>query len=485
MELYFPKYQPFEDFLSRCAVVREKPMERYVALSKPFFPGGRHAPVLYLAYPDTELKFETVLTKVAAALEKTGCPCDRRVAISTLALIVETHRPGTSAVDHANDCITDTHAVSLMQSVVLPGQPRRDYEVRFGDYAIRAFNPKRFLYWASRGKSEYPIDLRELSGWASLERQPTELPLIDWQRESRAKHLLAKWGPSTSSECFLDCYYSDIAFAVARQIKSRLKRDVLVLESGAMVSIAIEDLLSSLFLKIISYFTFKSSQGVFGWATYCEQSGLHANFPSEQGVADCREWLAKELGFTALSSESPLDKGIETYCRFLQRAHGHRIEGRHDEAFLHFAIALDLLMGTEGRSADSVAQRVALVVHRQLHKTLDDQIKRIKHLYGVRSKYVHEGQAVSGSNLEEIERSCTEVLWTLLSISSKAKFNDLQEWIRRIDYLYAAIRAGAEPAELEFESIGIPLAGRPRNPPLRVLEMHDDSGDEFLPRFLR
>jgi hypothetical protein len=485
MTSYFPANQQFEDFLSRCSVVREKPAQWFVPLSKSGdrIRGRQSAPVLYLTYPAGPLKLESVLKKLSDALEKDGCPQSRSVSIATLALLVETRRSDTPAVEHANACLSRKHSARLMQSLVFAGRPRASYEVRFGNYAIRPFNPEKLLYWANRGESAYPIELRELAGWAALEREPLDMQLIDWTSDDGASPLVAKWGHRLASDVFLDQYYSDIAFALARQVKTGIKRDSLVLESAAMVWIGIESLLSTLFLKIISYFVMTGSSGVSGWATYSEQTGIHANFPPPEDIAACREWLVKELGFTALSETGPLDPAIQTYCRFLQRAHDHRLAGRHDEAFLHFAIALDLLLGSEGRSQDSVAQRAAVITHRQLDSRLDKQTQGIKRLYAVRSKYVHEGKSVAPEDLGAIERACTEILWSLLWISSKKSFSDLDEWIRKIDFLHAAIRANVEFSELDFQSIGVPAVGHPRQSPLRVVERAHNE-DEDWPRTL-
>lgn len=423
---------------------------------------------LYLKYPDAEIQLESVLKKISESLATAGAPYGREIAIAALALIVETRNPGTSAVDHANRCLSDTRSARLMQSVVLPGRPRTSYSVNLGAYTIKAFNPDKLLYWAQRCKSAYPIDLRELKGWAALEREPVEVVLVDWTDAGSSGPLLSRWGPQIASDYFLDNYYSEVAHAFAQEISSRLKRDVLVLESGAMLWIGIDTLLDALFLKTVSYFVWKTASGTVGWATFSDKSGLHVNFPPQEGVQSCREWLSTELGFTGLSDSNPLDRGIRTYCRFLQRAHGHRFDGRPDEAFLHFAIALDLLLGSEGRSSDSVAQRVALIVYRQTRATLEEAMQRLKRLYAVRSKYVHEGRSVSPTDLRDIETACTEVLWALLSVSSHAKITDVEEWIRRIDYLFSGVRAGMTLPEFDFQLAGIPPVGHARQPPLRV-----------------
>jgi Apea-like HEPN len=465
-----PKNDAFEAFLTGCSVVREKPADHFIVLGsrRGIVTVGRSIVDLYLTYPDAGLQFDSVVRVVADSLAKVDSPHSYHVAIATIALIVETRPRGRSAVEHANCCLANTTATQLRQSVVVPGRPRSSYELRLGTYTMRAFNPEKLLYWAERCGSAYPIDLRELRGWAAIEREPIDMNLIDWTEPLTSGPALSKWGTAVVSDSFLDAYYSEIAHGVAQEINLLLKRDVLVLESAAMLWIGIENLLDSLFVKTITYFVWKAVSGRNGWATFSDQSGLHANFTPQEGLAECREWLLNELGFTNLSELNPLDKSIETFCRFLQRAHGHRLEGRPDEAFLHFAIALDLLFGTQGRSTDSVAQRTALVVHRQVSRVLDEQVKRCKRLYEVRSKYVHEGRDVADADLEEIDSICTEVLWTLLAASAKRNITNFDEWLRKVDHLFTGLRAAMELPESEFQRVGIPPPGHMRRPPLRV-----------------
>ena len=91
-----------------------------------------------------------------------------------------------------------------------------------------------------------------------------------------------------------------------QEISGRLKRDVRVLESGAMLWIGIDSLLDLLFLKIISYFVWKTPSGPAGWATFSDQAVLNMNFAPQEDLAACRDWLLTELGFSSLSATSPL-----------------------------------------------------------------------------------------------------------------------------------------------------------------------------------
>jgi hypothetical protein len=289
--MLIPRNQAFETFFLKCSVVTEEPAGPSVVVTDEsrLMLGGRPAQTLYLQYPQGGVQLETIIKKISDALQGNGIPASYEVALATLSLIVETRGSDASSVEHANQCLSRTQRARLIQSVVVPGRPRPDYQVNLGTYTIRAFDANRVLYWADRCHSAYPIDLRSLNGWAALEREPVDLLLIDWNTAIQTGPLLARWGHDTAAGVFLDCYYAAIAKAYANEIQAKLKADVLVLESAAMLWIGIEDLLDTLFLKIISHFSWKYASGVAGWATYSDQSHIHANFPNQEGLSSCRD----------------------------------------------------------------------------------------------------------------------------------------------------------------------------------------------------
>lgn len=486
MSNLIPKNDAFEDFLSKCAIVRERPKGQclLVSDSPKRMSDGTDSPKLYLTYPDGALQLESVLAKLSHAASRFGCADSRALSIVTLALIVETKPADLDAVEHANRCLEGTHSCRLMQSVVIPANPRPDYEVSFGTYAMRYFDPEKLLYWANRCKSAYPTDIRNLRGWLALERDVVELSIIDWQRPSLIRALMAKWHHEIAKDVLLDGYYSEVAQAYADQIKGRLKQDVLVLESGAMVWVDLESLLGNPFTKVISLFQWKAGSVTAGWALYSEQIGLYVNMTPPEVVSASREWLEAELGFKGLSDESAFHRVVRTYCRFLHTAQGHRIEGRRDEAFLHFAIALDLLLGSEGRSSDSVSRRAGTLTYQQVGVTLDEQTDSLKRLYGARSKLVHEGRSVRQEEVDSVEMVCTEVLWAVLQSSARAEIDCLEKWIQKIDYLNAALCAGVSLSEAEFRLVGVPERGHERKAPMRVRETSSFVVDEMRPRSL-
>ena len=105
-------------------------------------------------------------------------------------------------------------------------------------------------------------------------------------------------------------------------------------------------------------------------------------------------------------------------------------------------IALDFVLGTEGRSTESVTERAALIVFRPCGRELEEQVRRIRQMYGARSKYVHEGRAIPEADIVEAERVAMEVLWALLAVAGGGRLASTAEWLKKIDYVLAAVRDG-------------------------------------------
>ncbi len=168
-----PNNEIFESFLSGTKLVEINPEEPFVAFSaKQKSLKLSESPVLYLSYPKMELTFDSVIKRIASELKAMGCIADPDTALATLGIIVATRESGTSSITYANHCLSSIHSAQLHHFVVLPNRPPPDYGIQIGEFWLRAFDPKRLLYWAHRGGCSYPIDLHGLAGCIALERTP-------------------------------------------------------------------------------------------------------------------------------------------------------------------------------------------------------------------------------------------------------------------------------------------------------------------------
>jgi hypothetical protein len=462
-----PISQLFEEFLAATRLVRERTGRPFVEFT-PKSQGMAEATTLFLEYPDTELKLSSILRRIESELRALGGAADESVALAVLGLVAESRVDGVSWVEHANRCIAKTHESTLSQFAILPSEPTSNYRITREQYSLNAFDPTRLLYWASRGGSSYPIDLRALAGQFCIELAPRRTALIHWDEVPGYLQIVGRWGEQTALTSILDVYYQAVAEYFLNGVPDLVEDDLAIYEAGSLMRVAVRDMLNSMFTNRVSLFHWKGGAGHRSWALLSAQRVLHTNFYPAKLFDQCTSWLANELGFHAFSGDKPIDAAIRTYARFLQRAHEHRLKERPDESFLHFVIALDLLLGSEGRSSESVCQRGALLVHRQLGNTLTAQLTVLKRIYDRRSKYVHEGKSPTADDLRDAERVCTEILWNLLASLRLNRFASIDSWLSHIDLLLATLKASREVPEEELLALGLPAAGVVRVAPNRV-----------------
>lgn len=102
----------------------------------------------------------------------------------------------------------------------------------------------------------------------------------------------------------------------------------------------------------------------------------------------------------------------------------------------------------------------------ELREVLDPM--RRHRLYDARSKYVHEGRAIPETEILEAESVAMEVLWALLAVSGAGTLATTSEWLKKIDYVLAALRDGRVIPDEDFQSVGIAKSGVARVPPNHI-----------------
>lgn len=134
---------------------------------------------------------------------------------------------------------------------------------------------------------------------------------------------------------------------------------------------------------------------------------------------------------------------LRQFSKFFARGKRHLLDGRSDEGFLHLIIALDLALGDKQQSTAKITKRAAALVSRSSGSRYEDEERKIRDLYGQRSRYVHEGRSVSEDKLVEVERVCEVVLKSLLRLQAKTgDAGRVATWQKDLDYVVGAIEAG-------------------------------------------
>jgi hypothetical protein len=457
-----PTTQAFEEFIGNIRIVTqpEGPAE--------LFASAVGMPRLFLEYRSTALSLDSVLRVISRELNDRGCVSTPSVALAVLGAIACTHSGNSSVVEHANACLANTLTADLLQYLVLPTLCRPDYELVFDEFNIRPFNPERLRYWAERGGSRFPLDLAALKGRTALERDRIPTRLLDWDGMPPAAWRAAKAQQESLPQILQDVYYAAVAEHYFKEIPTVLRERAVVLEAAGFMHVDVESLLDAVLSQRLALFRWRHDAGQRTWAVLSGVGGLNVNLVPPALLKQCRAWLQETLGFVRLDLDKPLDRTVGAFCSLLQRAHDHRLNQRANEASLHFVIAMDFVLGDERRSTESIAERAAVLTYRSVGRTLEEQTRRVKQVYGSRSKYVHEGRSIPDADIEDAERIATHVLWTLLSICGAGKISTTSDWLRSIDFVLASLRDCRTVPEADFVTIGVAPLGTARTPPNRV-----------------
>ncbi len=153
--------------------------------------------------------------------------------------------------------------------------------------------------------------------------------------------------------------------------------------------------------------------------------------------------------------QSPLHRTLKLFSDFLARGRRHEIDGRLNEALLHYVIALELVFGDSQAIQRSVSERVALITFRENGKSYKKQCDWVEWIYALRSRYVHSGAEITdNSALDQLGEVCEQVFRSLMRLQAahvgQRDETVLKSWLRELDYLAKGIVAGKRPTESQL-----------------------------------
>ncbi len=174
-------------------------------------------------------------------------------------------------------------------------------------------------------------------------------------------------------------------------------------------------------------------------------------------IPEAEERLRKEYNFVDFRN-SEIHQTIKTFSRFISKAKRHFLENRPNEAFLHYVIALDLVLGEKDASNKSIMERTAVLVYKALKNSYEDQKGIIRKIYDIRSRYVHKGEQAEMKYIKDVEQICYQILLCLLRLQ---KVNDnhcsgfMNKWLKDIDYISKGIEANKNISDKVIKDVGI------------------------------
>ncbi len=425
---------------------------------------------LWLEYPAGSLQLDSVLKKVSEGLVEAGVPSSRSVALAVLALIVET-QGAESRVEHANRLVREVRQGELLFNFVSPGpEPAVDVRADYGLVKVERFDPTKLEYWAGRGGAAWPIAPKDLRGRIAFVSHMQGVILINTDGLPGAERLFGRPDDAAKGLGLVDAYFQSVSDVLLDQLKTDTSKRLSLVEAAGIAGFDLPSLVQwSLGIHLFTWSrSHASSAGC--WAIFREP-GLVLNSPPAEIWEGARQWLLKEFGLDDLSGRGrPIDLVAQTYAGLMQAARSHFADGRVREAFLYFVIALDHLLGEDGRNVSTVADRAGVLTHQMRSKTFVEEVACVRRVYDVRSRLVHSGAPVTVEDLREADGIASSVLWAVTRVVAADELETRDAWVERIDSLAHLLRGDPEVVTMDrLMGVGV-VADFEAGPPPPMLQ---------------
>jgi len=397
-----------------------------------------------------QMQWESLVKRIQAELIYRGHTSKESVVYALLCIYCLHPEKSVNPVESLNWILDKILSMNLTQFYILPGQtPAGLRRFTFGEFTIGTLNADRLESRSRKAGSDYYLRYyKSLLGRLTIERDYAPGKMLDWRPIkdliSRHQYSMSDWNR------FVEAYYwslSDEYWAEFWEVF--FTSQYLLIAAGAPV---LRPRLLQIVPGVVPVSVFLSEE--FGHVS----PGLLGYIVMDFGGADKKflataERLKREYGFEGFTSND-LHRTLQAYSSFVARAELHLAEANVDEAFLHYVIALDLVFGDEQSIAQTVSQRVAMIVYRPTGMSFRDAVSAISKAYAVRSKYVHEGRPVKPEMIDQIKIIGREVLHCLLRLQ---RLNDISidQWLKNLDYFVASVDANRALADEELNHNGI------------------------------
>jgi hypothetical protein len=404
------------------------------------------------------LSMEVLQKRVASELANHGHSSSPEIAAAVLAMFAFAKKSSSSVVQQFNEGLRVTNA-DLNQFFILPYIAPVEYRFDFGPFTIGAFNPERLAYQSKKAGSDfferYQKSLRHLS--LSFERRFRPIKVVDWRDVAQSTWLPSSASTGEAIPRIVDAYYDELAglhFQVFFAELEDLQELPTALGSGWFNLLRLQELLRAQRVSVFLNIGPKRSGFVSPTAVLSltvDLGGGHLGIPFTE------QYVRKHFNLENFQT-AEIHQSLRAFCHFLAKAVRHDHEGRQGEAFLHYIIALDLLLGDTAKSSATVSSRSAALTYEALNRDYTALLREMKRAYDARSKYVHEGRQPDSALLKTAEAICREVAFCLLRLqrdvsSHQPGFRD--QWIRYVDFVVKAVEAARPTTADDLKRAGI------------------------------
>jgi hypothetical protein len=441
-----PEIPLFEEFLTNLSVHKPEHADGYEAAvaieAQSGIDRGRNVEFneVRLWYKvNGDFNLDSLVRKVQAELQSAGHDRAEPAILALLCAYAMMPKDHDSCVRRFNKVLNAVIDAELMQLFVFPVSSPKSLNFRFGSFKLGPLDSRRLSKTTrSAGSDYYERYSTELDGKLAIERDIAPIRIIDWSV------FTDQWISTVIPNLFThvwDNYFLSLARATYSQFWD-------LFESQQELTTAI----GATYLDSLVFQRLPKTHGIAIFLNIGQSSSgyvapvqffLNIDFGKCDVTIPNAERQLRKYGIKP-GQESNLAQTIRSYSRFVTRATKHFLNDRAEEAFLHYIIALDLLLGEKDASNKSITTRVAALVHNHFGHSLETQRKIALDLYDKRSRYVHQGASIEASKIDIAKAICHEVLLCLLRCNMNANnhFDGfVDQWLRNLDYIAITIEA--------------------------------------------
>jgi len=398
----------------------------------------------------------SLLSIVESNLRKKHHSSNKRIALAVIGLYLILRQPNEFSANFFFDVLENTVAASATLYYIFPrfmyvGKGTKVSPFQFGPYSFGELDLAQLKRLCKKAKSDYYNRYEaHLQRRFAIQREFPEVIVINWwpYREQRtiAFSMVAPLAKLFNE--LVENYFDQLNHALFGRFFGGIFEEQYLTVAIGDTYLDEKPLEMLPLTDRIAIFQNTDGKHENGFVKPLGSAGYALDFAAvDTHLPKALDYLQSEFNFVQLA-DCQIHQTIKTFAQFVSKAKKHKWSGYLDDAFLHFIIALDVVFGETEQSTDSVSRRVAVLTYQKSMVDYKEQVKRIRKLYGERSKYVHEGKSVGKESLDMAEAICNEVLLCLLRLQKDEQQRaeiSIENWIKHVDLVAATLEADRIP----------------------------------------
>ena len=455
-----PDTSEFREFCRSMTLVEPKNVQAYESLEllpESYASDATNVvsePARRVWYIPNQINWEAFIRRLTLELKHRRHKCDVAVTRSFTFLYCLNPLRAVDPVSTLNRMLDLVTPCTLTQFFVLTSPPPPGFSrFTFGKFTIGSLNSDKLEARSRKAGSDFHLRyIKTLLDRLTIERDRSEARMIDLdllrqQLQNAGTNVADDWNRGIEAYFqslgveFWDDFWTDFVQS----------QDIFIAAGAPILPDKIFQMLP--FVERISIFMMEN----WGHVSPGHVASISFDFAAaDKRIPEIADRLQKEYGFKDFRQDE-IHQTLRTFASFVARAQRHEADGRTDDAFLHYIIALDMVFGNEQSIAKTTSSRVAVVVHRAIGKSYAEAVSWMSKAYAARSKYVHEGRRIEReSSVEQLKAICCEVVTCLLRLQRPNMPSiTLEQWLRQLDFVIASYEAGRNISARELADIGI------------------------------